>query len=412
MFKKITAALVGLVLTASPVLAQLNLTYTSFQPGQSISAAQFTANFTSISANALNRTGGTMTGTLTLNGGTDVNGSFTIGSDNLQPFDSTGKLKEISSTYFASLSGASITGILEANIADGTVFPRLAADETIAGTWTFSNAPVMSGASISSGTIPEASIADGSVYARLAANETVSGTWTFGGITVSSLTCTGCIGATQIAATAVAANTYGSASIVPVFAVDADGRLTSVTNTTISIAESAIVDGSLLARLAANETVAGSWTFSGTSTMTYVESPVNSFLSLKSATSGTDQATVFISSDYLAGSSPAVAFSLFDNAVGTTTTPLTVYPTLVMTRTLVPAADNTYAIGDSSLRFTTINLALPQNLAPSYVVVNKGGGGADANSALGYIAGFTGTKVAGSCTFTIVAGVVTNVTGC
>jgi len=40
------------------------------------------------------------------------------------------------------------------------------------------------------------------------------------------------------------------------------------------------------------------------------------------------------------------------------------------------------------------------------VVVNKGGGGADANTALGYISGFTGTCSAAS--FTVVAGVITS----
>ena len=45
-----------------------------------------------------------------------------------------------------------------------------------------------------------------------------------------------------IANTGVTANTYGSASAVPVFAVNAQGQITSVTNTNISIASSAITD--------------------------------------------------------------------------------------------------------------------------------------------------------------------------
>lgn len=176
--RKYVAAVLALLLTfASTSQAQLNLTYTSFQPGQSISAAQFTANFTAISANALNRTGGTMTGTLTLNGGTDVNGSFTIGSSNLQPFDSAGKIKEISSTYFASLSGANITGIPESAISDGSLLARVSSSETISGAWTFSTAPTMSGANVTS--IPEGNITDGTILARLTANETVSGAWKF-----------------------------------------------------------------------------------------------------------------------------------------------------------------------------------------------------------------------------------------
>jgi hypothetical protein len=45
-----------------------------------------------------------------------------------------------------------------------------------------------------------------------------------------------------IANTGVTANTYGSASAVPVFAVNAQGQITSVTSTNISIASSAITD--------------------------------------------------------------------------------------------------------------------------------------------------------------------------
>jgi hypothetical protein len=44
----------------------------------------------------------------------------------------------------------------------------------------------------------------------------------------------------NIANTTVSANTYGSASAVPVFAVNAQGQLTSVTNTTIAISGSAV----------------------------------------------------------------------------------------------------------------------------------------------------------------------------
>lgn len=48
-----------------------------------------------------------------------------------------------------------------------------------------------------------------------------------------------------LANTTVTANTYGSASAVPVFAVNAQGQITSVTNTNISIASSAITDKGL-----------------------------------------------------------------------------------------------------------------------------------------------------------------------
>jgi len=49
----------------------------------------------------------------------------------------------------------------------------------------------------------------------------------------------------SIANTAVTANTYGSASDVPVFAVNAQGQLTGVTNTSIAIAASQVTSGTL-----------------------------------------------------------------------------------------------------------------------------------------------------------------------
>ena len=57
----------------------------------------------------------------------------------------------------------------------------------------------------------------------------------------------------------VGAATYGSASQVPVFAVDVKGRVTSVTNTAIAIAASAITSGTLpVARGGTNATTIGS----------------------------------------------------------------------------------------------------------------------------------------------------------
>lgn len=102
-------------------------------------------------------------------------------------------------------------------------------------------------------------------------------------------------GTTSIAVTlansGVAAGAYGTASSVPTISIDSKGRVYSASNTSIAIAasavtsgtfdnnrisassvtqhqasltiaESQITDGSILARLAASETVSGSWTFS------------------------------------------------------------------------------------------------------------------------------------------------------
>lgn len=82
---------------------------------------------------------------------------------------------------------------------------------------------------------------------------------------------------------------------------------------------------------------------------------------------------------------------------------------------LRPVADSTIVLGTSSLRWDNINLDLPNNTSPAYVVVNKGGAGGDANSALGYVIGVSGTvTVKGSdgnnCNLVFTVGLLTSET--
>lgn len=79
----------------------------------------------------------------------------------------------------------------------------------------------------------------------------------------------------NIATTGVAANTYGSASAVPVFAVNAQGQITSVTNTSIAISGAAVTGNiSGQAGSVANALTAGSYL---TSTGTYDGSVARTF---------------------------------------------------------------------------------------------------------------------------------------
>jgi len=83
--------------------------------------------------------------------------------------------------------------IAESEITDGSLLARVGSTETISAAWSFSTVPSLgtltgyikgaSGTLSASATVPEADIADGTVLARLAANETISGNWHYDGTT-------------------------------------------------------------------------------------------------------------------------------------------------------------------------------------------------------------------------------------
>lgn len=189
--KRILIALLLALSIATPALAQFTMTYT-FVPGNPILAAEVNTNFSLVS-DALNRKGGTITGNIAVNGGITIDGvdisAFLLSTGHVQAntaglvgspafslttdtdtgmwfpaagsiawsldgverlklngagllvygnniLDNSGRVPGFNSTYFASLDGSTITGVPEAQILDGTIFPRLAADETITGSWT------------------------------------------------------------------------------------------------------------------------------------------------------------------------------------------------------------------------------------------------------------------------------------
>ncbi len=177
------AAALGLFLAANIVAAQVTVPNT-FTPGTTISSSQMNANFATLS-NALNRTGGTMTGTLTsqqitpsstatydigtslvkfrdlflsrnlaVGGNATVTGTVTAGSGSVQLTDATGKIQGLSSTYFASVDGSALTSLNASNLASGTV-PDARFPATLPAA-NGSNLTALNAGNLGSGTIPDA----------------------------------------------------------------------------------------------------------------------------------------------------------------------------------------------------------------------------------------------------------------
>lgn len=145
-------ALILTVVAHTAAYAQVTVPHT-LADGETIDAARLNANF-SVLSDALNRTGGTITGNIAVNGGVtidgidisvflpqsvattatptfstltlsstgasalDVGGGINAGTGNVALVAADGRITAISSTYFASVSGTSLTGVpvlLQAN---------------------------------------------------------------------------------------------------------------------------------------------------------------------------------------------------------------------------------------------------------------------------------------------------------
>lgn len=81
---------------------------------------------------------GTITSSSTAVNSISTPGGIRAGSPTVDIIGTDGKIPAISSTYFANLSGANLTGIPESAITDGSILARLAGNETISGSWNFS----------------------------------------------------------------------------------------------------------------------------------------------------------------------------------------------------------------------------------------------------------------------------------
>lgn len=133
--------------SGATTLAALTATTGSFSSTLGVSGASTLAALSATTgsfSSTLAVTGAaTLTSTLAVNSTSaaaiDVAGGITAGSGNVAVIDTTGKIPAISSTYFASLSGANLTSIPETAITDDSIFARVASPESISGTWTINN---------------------------------------------------------------------------------------------------------------------------------------------------------------------------------------------------------------------------------------------------------------------------------
>lgn len=138
-----TMVMIGLLVALAT--AQITIPNT-FTPGTTITSSTVNTNFTELGTNALNRTGGTMTGTLTsqqitpsttatydlgvtgtrfrdawLSRNMTVGGQIVAGSGVVTLTTAAGKIQALSTTYLDDLSGANLTTLNATNLASGTV---------------------------------------------------------------------------------------------------------------------------------------------------------------------------------------------------------------------------------------------------------------------------------------------------
>jgi hypothetical protein len=193
-------------------------------------------------------------------------------------------------------------------------------------------------------------------------------TWDIGAVGASrprtlylgtSLVCTGCVDAAGLASTTVSPGAFGTTTTIPTFTVDADGRLTAAGTTATSaltgIAEAGITDGTLLGRLAANETVTGTWSFTnGLGAIV-----MNDVFTIDNGGSASAPTVAFVGDantgiwsqadgDFTITTNGTTAFRVFESAGNVTMS----FPSAKIGDAMIPTTNGTLALGRTDLRWS------------------------------------------------------------
>lgn len=335
----------------------------TFTSGTTASASQVNANFSALSAGALNRTGGTITGNIAVDSGFTIDGvdiSAVLGggaiTTGVATFTST-TAPQLNVRYDGSnhlgVSISSTGGVTFNATGSGAAF-TFSDGVTVSGTLSatdFSCSGCLGTTEIdeSTLTIIEGQITDGSLLTRIAGDETITGAWTFPSLAVSaavssavSLTATGTGGRQYIVNSTDDANGLGGGRF-NVYDQTAGANRFSITSAgAISLLGATTVSGALVASTTLSVTDEASFT---------------SFITLNGRAFFANNGTSLAPSITRSGAATGVNFPSTSEValvVGGTDMLKTTSTQVVIAGTLVPDANNTRDIGTSALRIATI----------------------------------------------------------
>jgi hypothetical protein len=238
------------------------------------------------------------------------------------------------------IGDAIISDVTEAKITDGTILARVAATETISAAWTFTAQPLISG------TQPQLAFTEtdgGSDQTRwdISINAAV---WRLRLIDDAGVSINNAVTVSRVGNAAAGTTVSGTLT-----ATTFSGSGASLT----SIPESAITDGTILARVAANEVITGNWAFGSNAVVGQptVNTPTGSNAGITFQVNSVGNGQLVWGTDAFIDSPGTLTFR---TVAGATRATLTSAGALQVSGSLTPAADNTLDCGTAALRWALV----------------------------------------------------------